>query len=388
MQTFHMVDGADRPRVSLWWAAPVFLGALAGSLALRVTAPEVDQRGLSLEPAAVDAAPPTFTIEVSGEILPHPSIIEHAHQFGAPSGLPYDFAPLFADIAAAVSAADLSICHLEVPVAPPGSALSGYPAFGIPAEIGAGLAAGGWNRCSTVSNHTMDRGVAGLAATLDALDAAEVGHSGTARTQAEASTLPIIDVEGVHVAHLAYTWGYNGTPPPQPWMANVIDPGRILSDAQAARAAGAQIVVVSVHWGNEYDSAGTVDQRALADQLLASPDIDLLVGHGPHVLQPIETFHGKYALLSVGNLVANQGSERPSTYDGVVASVSFARGADGTFVAAAPVVQPTWYDSNAGRVRLVASALADPALVAIHDQLTGSWTRTSAVLAPYVVSAP
>jgi poly-gamma-glutamate synthesis protein (capsule biosynthesis protein) len=233
----------------------------------------------------------------------------------------------------------------------------------------------------------MDRGSAGISTTLDALDAAEVGHSGTARSQAEAATLPIIDVGGVHVAHLAYTSGFNGVAPPKPWMANVIDPSHILADAQAARSAGAQIVVVSVHWGNEYDSEGTTEQRTLADQLLASPDIDLLVGHGPHVLQPIETFHGKYALLSVGNLVANQGSERPATYDGVVASVAFSRGADGAYVAATPVVQPTWYDSSAGRVRLVASALADPALAGIHDQLMGSWTRTSTVLAPYVAPA-
>jgi poly-gamma-glutamate synthesis protein (capsule biosynthesis protein) len=385
-----MVDAADRPRVSLWWAAPVFLGALAVSLALRVTTPDVNEHGLSLVPAGVDAAAsvPTLTIEASGEILPHPSIVDHARQFGAASGRQYDFAPMFADIAPAVSAADLSICHLEVPVAPAGSAPSGYPAFGIPAEIARGIAAGGWNRCSAVSNHTMDRGVAGIAATLDALDVAEVGHSGSARSQAEASTLPIVDVGGVHVAHLAYTWGFNGTAPPQPWMANVIDAGRILVDARAARAAGAEIVVISVHWGDEYDQSGSADQRALADELLASPDIDLLVGHGPHVLQPIEMFHGKYALLSVGNLVANQGSERPSTYDGVVATVSFSRGEGGAFVAAAPEVKPTWYDAQAGRVRLVAAALADPALAGIHDALTGSWMRTSALMAPYVVSTP
>jgi poly-gamma-glutamate synthesis protein (capsule biosynthesis protein) len=171
-------------------------------------------------------------------------------------------------------------------------------------------------------------------------------------------------------------------------MANVIDAGRILVDARAARAAGAEIVVISVHWGDEYDQSGSADQRALADELLASPDIDLLVGHGPHVLQPIEMFHGKYALLSVGNLVANQGSERPSTYDGVVATVSFSRGEGGAFVAAAPEVKPTWYDAQAGRVRLVAGALADPALAGIHDALTGSWMRTSALMAPYVVSTP
>ncbi len=176
-----------------------------------------------------------------------------------------------------------------------------------------------------------DKGTAGIRATLDALDGALVGHSGTARTAAEAAAPSIIEVAGVPIAHLAYTWGFNGTPPAEAWMADVLDPDRILTDAREARADGAALVIVSLHWGNEYDTSGSADQRALADRLLASPDVDLIVGHGPHVLQPIERFHGKYALLSVGNLVANQGTERPATYDGVIAEVTFSTTDDGQF---------------------------------------------------------
>jgi poly-gamma-glutamate synthesis protein (capsule biosynthesis protein) len=139
-------------------------------------------------------------------------------------------------------------------------------------------------------------------------------------------------------------------------------------------------VVVSLHWGIAYDTAGSADQRRLADRLLASPDIDLLVGHGPHVLQPIETFHGKFALLSVGNLVANQGRDRPHTYDGVVVTVEFTAGADGVLRAGAPDVQPTWYDRQAGRVRLVDAALADLQLRAIHADLAASRARTAEIV--------
>lgn len=345
-------------------------------------------------PADPDPAPsvPTtpldssLTIAVSGEILPHPSIVDHAARFGDVSGVDYDFGAVFADLEPAVAAADLAICHLEVPVAPPGTELSGYPAFGIPAEIGVGIGATGWDRCSTASNHSNDRGTRGIVATLDALDAAGVEQSGMARTLEEATTAPITEVGGHHVAHLSYTWGFNGTPPAEPWMANVTDPDRIRADAHLATVMGADLVVVSLHWGVEYDGSGSAAQRSLADELLASPYIDLLVGHGPHVLQPIEQFHGKYALLSVGNTVANQGSERPRTYDGVVASVRFSAGADGSLVADELVAEPTWYDRTAGRVRLVDAALAAGDLASIHGELEASRNRSAEVMAPYVAT--
>ncbi|MFZ4717848.1 MAG: CapA family protein [Ilumatobacteraceae bacterium] len=318
-----------------------------------------------------------LTIVATGEILPHPSVVEHTRLDGAATGVAYDFAPMFADIAPIISAADLAICHLEVPVAPEGTPLSGYPDFAIPPEVAAGIAATGWDRCSTVSNHSNDRGAAGRKATLDALDAAGVGHSGTARAAAEAAEIPLVDVHGVPVAHLAYTWGFNGSAPKSGWMANVIDPDRILADAAAARAAGAQVVVVSLHWGDEYDREGSDAQRGLADRLLASPDIDLIIGHGPHVLQPIEQFHGKWALMSLGNLVANQGPKRPLTFDSVVASITFHRGADGQWAADSPIAYPTWYDAAAGTVRLLPPSPHD-------DARRVSLERTRAVMGDHL----
>jgi poly-gamma-glutamate synthesis protein (capsule biosynthesis protein) len=123
----------------------------------------------------------------------------------------------------------------------------------------------------------------------------------------------------------------------------------------------------------------------MSSRLLASPDIDLLIGHGPHVLQPIEVFHEKYAVLSLGNLVANQGSDQPRTYDGMIVTVSFSPGPGGRMVAAAPVVHPTWYDAAAGRVRLIEVAMSDPSLGSVHDALRASLERTRSVVGPEVV---
>lgn len=387
MHTVDMPPGVDRSPRQLWRLAALMAVATVVALFVRITGPN-DRLTTGAAPVQAAAGPEvrsSFTVAVTGEILPHPSVVEHARRYGQASGMAYDFAPMFAPLAERLSAADLAVCHLEVPVAPPGAPLSGYPDFGIPAEVGLGIGASGWNRCSTASNHTNDRGTAGIVATLDALDVGGVTHHGTARNADEAGVTGAFDVDGVRVAHLSYTWGYNGTAPREPWMGNVIDPGRILADAARARADGAAVVLVSLHWGNEYDGQGSDAQRSLADQLLASPDIDLIIGHGPHVLQPIEMFHGKYALLSLGNLVANQGNEKPSTYDGVIADVTFSQGDDGRYHAAAPMVRPTWYDASSGVVRVVSVALADPSLAAIAPQLQASLARTRAVMDPYVV---
>ena len=345
----------------------IVAGSGDGIVATPIAGAEVASEAPVPAGVAGTVGPATLSIAVTGELLPHPSIVEWAARYGAERGREYDFGALFADIAPLVSAADLAICHVEVPVAPPGKPLSGYPLFAIPAAIADGIHDTGWDRCSTASNHSNDQGTAGIVATLDALDAAGVAHSGTARSLEEAMSPGITDIGGAEVAHLSYTWGYNADPPAEFWMANVIDADRIFNDAALARAAGADLVVVSLHWGDQYDTVGNDDQRALAARLLASSDIDLIVGTGPHVLQPIERYGDEYALLSVGNLIANQGSERPYTYDGVVATITFDRRADGRYVAEPPVIEPTWYDRDVGRVRLAPATSAERTRSIIGD---------------------
>ena len=79
------------------------------------------------------------------------------------------------------------MCHLETPVAPPGTPPDGsYPTYGVPAQIAPALAAAGFDRCSVASNHSIDKGEAGIDSTLNALDAAGVGHAGMARAPPEA----------------------------------------------------------------------------------------------------------------------------------------------------------------------------------------------------------
>jgi len=242
----------------------------------------------------------------------------------------YDFSGVLAPVAPLIKAADLAICHFETPVAPDGGPYRGYPSFAVQPEIIRALAGAGYDECSTSSNHSLDDGAAGLARTLDDLDAAGIGHAGTYRTEAESRTPRILDVHGVKVAQLSYAFGFNGikVPAGKPWLANQIDVDDVLAAARKAREAGAQVVIASLHWGVEYQHDPTAEQRSQAKKLLASDDIDLIVGHHAHVVQPFEKIGGKWVAYGLGNSVARHSDPRGDTEEGAAARFRFVRDGD------------------------------------------------------------
>ena len=254
-----------------------------------------------------------LSIVATGDVLPHMPVLRSARV-----GDGYDFGRLLDPLDPWVSSADLALCHLEVPIAPAGSAPSGYPVFGAPVQLAAGLADQGWDGCSTASNHSVDRGSAGVVATLDALDAAGLGHVGTARSAVEGDQPQTYRLERagrtVTVAHLAATYGTNGMPvdSDKPWSVHLLDADQVVSRATAARAAGADLVLVSLHWGTEYRTAPTDAQRTVAQHLAVSGVVDLVIGHHAHVPQSVEHLAGgpdgagMWVAYGLGNYVSNQ----------------------------------------------------------------------------------
>ncbi|WP_018682535.1 CapA family protein [Actinokineospora enzanensis] len=278
-------------------------------------------------PPSTSAAskPGTFTLVAGGDVLIHPALTEQATADGHGTR---DFAPLLAGIKPVIGGADVAVCHLEIPLAGPTGPFRGYPRFSGPPEVATALAATGFDTCSTASNHTLDQGPAGVASTLDALDAAKITHTGSARSAAEAGTPLIRDVAGVKVAFLSYTFGFNtGTsrPADKPWMANLISPEAILTAARSARAAGAEVVVASLHWGVEGKHDPSADQVRTAKTLLADPAIDLIIGHHAHVVQPFEKVAGKWVAYGMGNLVARHEQPAGDTEEGVLARFHFTK---------------------------------------------------------------
>ncbi|MEU8617407.1 CapA family protein [Streptomyces sp. NPDC048623] len=320
--------------------AAVLLTAAAGC-AVAGRAPDrpgggAAQSGTPERPAAPGgaSAPTPFTLVASGDVLPHDSIIRQAAADAGGDG--YDFRPMLSGVKPVVSRADLAICHMETVYGAPGGPYTGYPAFKSPPEVAAALRATGYDSCSTASNHTLDDGAAGLRRTLDALDKAGVRHAGSARSAEEAARPTLLKAGRATVAQLAYTYDTNGYPLPegQPWAVNLIDEQKIVADARAARAAGADVVVVSVHWGTEWQTEPDEKQLSLGRTLTASrtgdrPDIDLIIGTHAHVPQAYEKVNGTWIVYGMGDQIAGDMINYEGAYDrrgnmGTLARFTFA----------------------------------------------------------------
>lgn len=331
------------------------------------------------QPAA-PSDPRGFTLVASGDVLPHTSIIERAKADAGGNG--YDFRPMFAGVKTVVSGAGLAICHMETVYGADGD-YTGYPTFKSPPQVAEGLAATGYDACSTASNHTLDDGAEGIRRTLDALDRAGVRHAGSARTEAE-SGASVMRAGSAKVAHLAYTYDTNGfpLPPGQPWAVNLIDPDRIVADARAARQAGADVVVVSVHWGTEWQDEPDERQLSLSEQLTASqtagrPDIDLILGTHAHVPQAYEKVNGTWVVYGMGDQIAGemsnyQGARDPRGNEGTIGRFTFAPPArqGGRWEVTKAEFIPQAFDLDAGRVVNLNAALAQGAAVAgVRDRI-------------------
>lgn len=337
------------------------------------------------------AWPRTLTLALTGDTLPHSPLWGQAAENASLAGRTgFDFDPMLAGLAPVIGPADLAICHLETPIAPAGEELSTMPRYGVPAEIADAIAHAGFDRCSTASNHAADRGTVGIDRTVSVLESRGLGQSGMARTPDEIAP-QVFDVNGVGVSHLSYTFSYNGLslPAGEEWRSALIDPARIIADAQAARQLGASVVLVSLHWGAEGVHAPTRFQREVADLVTASGLVDLIIGHHAHVVQPIEQVNGTWVVFGLGNILSNlpTSSRWPAaSQDAMVITVSMAVAADGDVTVARPVAHPTWVDKDAGWiVRLVDEELADPDLKpGRRAQLEASLARTAAVVGDFI----
>jgi poly-gamma-glutamate synthesis protein (capsule biosynthesis protein) len=279
------------------------------------------------EPAKADAV--HFTVSASGDLLMHQPLLDRARANAGGNG--YDFAPFFKRIEPYVAGVDLGLCHLETPMGP--GPPTTYPIFNTPTDLAASIERSGWDACSTASNHSLDGGQAGIDGTVRALHKREIDHTGSFRSERASKRPTILDVEGVKVGLVSYTDATNGLRAPHSWSVNeysASDPKSgakaIIRDARDARDAGAEAVIAQIHWGAEYAQSPNSSQRAVANKLTDAKVITVVVGQGPHVVQPIDRVNGKFVVFSEGNLVSNQSSssgQPAATQDGLIALLHF-----------------------------------------------------------------
>ncbi|MFG2985797.1 CapA family protein [Streptomyces sp. NPDC048258] len=302
-----------RTRRAVALLSALLLSAAAGCSAAGGPAPArlAESGGPAASTAAGSPAAKGFTLVASGDVLPHTSVIQRAADDAGGDG--HDFRPMFSGVKPVVSGADLALCHMETIYGEEDGPFSGYPAFVSPPSVADALKDTGYDGCSTASNHTLDDGADGLRRTLDRFDKVGLKHAGSARTATEAATVTTYAAGSAKVAHLAYTYDTNGYPLPegQPWAVNPMEQDKIVADARAARKAGADVVLVSLHWGTEWQTEPDEKQLSLGKALTASqtggrPDIDMILGTHAHIPQPYEKVNGTWIIYGMGDQVAGE----------------------------------------------------------------------------------
>ena len=318
----------------------------------------------------------TVSILGVGDILTHRQIIEQARR-DARGGDIINFVPQLKGVAAVVKSADLAICHMEYPMGSKRGPWTAWPGVAdAPPALATAVAKIGFDGCSTASNHSLDQGFPGVERLLNALDANGLAHSGTARTKEEASNPTIVDVKGVPVGMLSYTYSFNGIPRPydKSWCANLISTAKILDEARQARKRGARIVVLSLHAGNEEVIEPSAQQREVVRLVAESGLVDLVLGHHVHRVQPVERIKGMWVAYGHGNLLTAQSRKDPRSGDGLISRFTFTESADGSFVATEAVGFVVHNDDYPYRLRVVGPKMDR------DGALAGSWARTKAIV--------
>ncbi|MDR2185265.1 MAG: CapA family protein [Treponema sp.] len=252
--------------------------------------------------------PGELTIVAAGDNLFHETITAAFREEGG-----WDFAPIYDLIKPVISGADLAFINQETALGRESFGYSGYPRFNTPQALAFNLAAAGFDIINQANNHIMDKGEAGVMDTIAAWDRVRgTAYLGIHRSREERDRRRvIIEKNGLRAGFLAYTYGTNGlaVPGDKPYLVSLIDEETIIRETGALRPL-CDVLVVSMHWGDEYGPAPSAGQTALA-ALLAAQKVDLVIGHHPHVLQPAEYIlrpDGRQMLCfySLGNFMSSQ----------------------------------------------------------------------------------
>lgn len=248
----------------------------------------------------------TATIGAIGDILIHDWVYEDAQTENT-----YDFKPMLGNVKALLQQPDLLLANQETILGGVEMGLSSYPTFNSPHEVGDAFIDAGVDFVSTANNHSLDKGEKGILTEIEYFNRVGLPYVGAFKDRIDQQTLRIQNVNGIKVAFLSYTYGTNGIPVPtgKEYLVNLIDQGKMKSEIERAKQE-ADVVIMSIHWGNEYQRIPTSQQKELA-QFLVNEGVDIIFGHHPHVLQPMEWLTDEkgrkaFVVYSLGNFLSGQ----------------------------------------------------------------------------------
>ena len=411
---FWGVNGLERNRVP---ASPTDDSSTASAVARPTEEPVVSPQASpspSISPTPTPVPEMRATLTAVGDIILHlPVIAGAADTEGGKTT--YDFSPSFQYVRPIFQAADLSIGNFEGTLA--GPPYTGFPSFSGPDEIADALWGAGFRVIGTANNHCIDKGLAGLIRTATVFREKGFTVIGT-RPDAISPMDTVVDLNGIQVGLLNYTFEtpgtektktINGIPMPDgadilidsfnPYRDDAYQKGldEILLRVRALKAGGAEAIVLSIHWGEEYQTKSVAWQEKMA-QDLCDGGVDVIVGHHPHVLEEIDvltsSLTGKHTLVyySLGNFLGNWNYGTLGTngkaQDGMIARITFLKNADGVTVEKGEYI-PTYVvriPKNGGLTHFIVPvlpALSDPdAFQTTDKEMQESLDRIRVILSP------
>jgi len=263
----------------------------------------------SQTPAKSVADTSTIHLLAAGDFIAHDSINSAAKQADGS----YNYLPLMSDFVPIFKKNDIRFCNDANLNGGPQFGIVGYPKFNSPTEFTTSMGAVGCNVVNTTTNHSYDKTQAAIDASVDAW--AKVPNmlavAGENKDQTQHDAVHYFTVKGVKCAFLAYTTYFNNDAPAQnDYGANYYSNDFAASQIATAKQNGAKFIMVSIRWGVEYSPQVTEQQKQIA-QFLADKGVNVVLGHGSHVLEPVAQLTGSggnktTVWYSLGNFLQTQ----------------------------------------------------------------------------------
>ncbi|WP_099156498.1 CapA family protein [Virgibacillus ndiopensis] len=248
-----------------------------------------------------------ITISAIGDMLIHSQVYKDAKEAKG-----YDFTPMLDAVKPFLNNSTISIANQETMIGGESIGLSSYPRFNSPVEVGDALKNVGVDVVSIANNHTLDHGEDAIKQAIEHWETIDMMYTGAYKNKADSNDVRVYETnEGISVAFLAYTYGTNGIPVPdgKDYLVNLIDKENMASAIEEAESK-ADVTILCLHFGNEYERLPSEGQKDLV-QFAADHGVEVVLGHHPHVLQPVDWVEGKagnkmLVAYSLGNFLSGQ----------------------------------------------------------------------------------
>ncbi len=261
---------------------------------------------MNLEPEIPEET--RIRVVAAGDNIAHDSVIITART-DADGSSEYDFSKIYAGIESIISSADIAFVNQEAPVGGKELGIAGYPNFNAPSEMVEELIDIGFDVFNLANNHMLDKGEKGYSNTIEYFKTLPVVSIG-GYTKSDYDNVRVLDVKGVKIAFLSYTtlinYGHaSDLPSGSQYIIPYADTNVITRQVGLAKEA-ADVVIVSMHWGDENVFGVTSEQQKYAT-LCADLGVDAVLGHHSHVVGGVEYLDGKdggktLVAYSLGNL--------------------------------------------------------------------------------------